>query len=321
MWRLQLRKMGGGILLAALFPLSLAGQQNKDTGCVRRPIPLTLHETWKLSVLNSWLSFEKALSGEVTLRNDGTKAIEAITLVANYLDQNDNPMFTITYQAKVKGFSTYAHSSIQPFFETRLDSPVEPKGIIHMSAGNFLSTTEIPAKALASVLNIWFADGTVRNSGVSNPPWRSEPMLVRADAPINLALDVKTEPVYFTAELKIDEYGNVSAVELIGMSSLTIAAQSLSRQLGTWHFFPAIEDGYARAATLAMVLDFQPVDAVPAHHCFLAHPGAYPKMFAFLTLEREQDQSESWKAYYNGYPVDAHFPRSVVLTSSPARTP
>jgi hypothetical protein len=318
MRRIYLGSKEIALLLAVLFHPALTLGQGRDTGCARKPIPLSLNEDRNISVLHSWLSFEKVLRGELTLRNNSNLALTAITLVVNYLDKDDNTLFAITYQANVKGFSNTA-LNIRAFSEVRLDNPVEPNGVIHMSASNLLSTTETPARAVASVLNITFLDGTGRNSGVLKPIWHSQPMLDRADGSIKLALDVASEPVYIAAELKINEYGNVTAVEPIGGPLTAAQIQSLSRQLATWHFFPAIENGYGVPDTLAIVLQFQPTDAVPTHHCFLGHPEAYPKIFAYFILERQSGKPDSWQAYYDDYPVDTHFPKSVVVEDRPAQ--
>src|ERR1700687_2603867 len=71
-----------------------------------------------------------------------------------------------------------------------------------------------------------------------------------------------------------------------------------------------LQNGYGVPDKLPIVLEFQPTDAVPTHHCFLAQPEAYPKTFAFFTLQRESSQPDRWQAYYNGFPVDDTFPKS-----------
>lgn len=301
------------LVLATLFCPSVIGKQGQESQCARKEIPLTLHDERTLTVLHSWLSFEKTLEGEVTLRNTSPKAIKAATLVVLYLDGNGNTLFTITYEANVKGYGNTEHN-IRPFHEMRLKRNVEPGDAIYMWASNFLSTTEVPVRAIVSIDNITFADGTAQDSGTTNPPWRSQPMLDRADGPINLSLDLQTEPLRADFRLTIDEYGNVKGVEPLGANPLTAAqTQSLSRQLSIWHFFPAIEGGYGVAASLPIVLLFLPDNAPPTHHCFLNQPSMYPKLFAFFTLERAQGRPDSWQAYYNGYPVDATFPHRHVI--------
>jgi len=197
----------------------------------------------------------------------------------------------------------------------RLDNNIASGEIILLTGTSLLITNEEPASAVMSVLILQYADGSGRDSVNLNSTWRTDPLLMETPDNFHFLLPHLTDPVEIQLNLRISEYGNVSAVESRrdGDTSLTPDQNRvISKQLEKWHFFPAVEGGNAVKSDLHILMVYRPKNALPINYCFQGQAAKYPSKFALVTLEPNPHSPESWITYYGGFHAGGKFPINIV---------
>lgn len=301
------------LLALLIFSRTDAQPQSPDL-CHRRSIPITLDPNSKFQLVGHWLSFDAPITGELYVRNRTGRALNALTILVNYLDRQRNLLFSIPYQANVRGAENTIQS-IRPFMELRLAKPVPRDGVVGLVGTNLLSSTEVPASAAISFINLTFDDRSGTSMGFLPEMLHANPLLEETPEDFRIQISQDTLPKEFLVTLKIDPYGRVTEINPLG--SLGPDASSLeevSGELRKWRFYPAIQNGYATESTLRLLLEFRPQPILPIRRCFLQLAPPYPPSFVHVTLGPIPDTPDRWVPYYSGFAARGKLSQIQVTT-------
>ena len=315
-------------LLFIVFALSVETFAQQATRrvtdlCQRTSIPLIFPPgvNFKLGVVNHFLEFEPEVEGVLFLRNDTGRQIRGITMLVNYEDEQGHRLFTLTYQATVKGYSQ-AQTNIRPFYKGSFTRPVEPGEVFDLSGTNLLTTTKIPAKASVSVIDLNFPGTGVYTGSLV---FQSDPILEQAPPQyLQLAVSADNLPEDMLLKLSISPRGIVKTVDLASETEPpNPTLTSVMEEIRKWHFFPAIRNGFGVASDLFLLLRFRGADEPPMLDCFIGQGNKYPTSFVIVTLEPVPSLKGRWRFFYDKYEVSAWngpFLGQQAFESAPWRT-
>jgi len=291
-------------------------------GCVARiPIPLPLDADSGVRVVVHNLQCDESILGTLTLRNETGRALRGVFVEVNYLDDDGAVLFSIPYSAHVAGEAA-ARSILRPAVEMRLPRPV-PKGqYVRLLGTNLLATTAFPTRAEVSGISLFFSDGMSTAIGYSPAVRRSDPLPVESTADLHLDLGALEYPKEIQVRLQIEPYGHVINVSPRGEPGLPAAAfERLAAQFRKWRFYPATQEGYAETSNLDLVLLFLPERALPVRRCFIGKSPAYPRSFAFVTLDPRPGHPGRWSIQYAGTPVSGRIAFADLEEGPPPEIP
>ncbi|HTT23526.1 MAG TPA: hypothetical protein VMG82_31655 [Candidatus Sulfotelmatobacter sp.] len=292
--------------LVSFVFLGAAASPKATDPCQLAYLPLTIAPDLKLAVVNHYLMFNPEVEGALFLRNESGESIYGITMLVIYEDQQSRPLFSIKYQASVKGHE-HQMTNIQPSFQGTLTRPVRPGEVFNLSGTNLLTTTTVPAKAEISVVSLQLARTNVERRGVGT--FRSDPILEEAPPQYpQLAISADDLSRDRLLKLSISPQGIVKTVDLVSeMEPSNPALTSVMDEMRKWRFFPAIRNGVRVTSDLFVLLRFRRAHAlpVPVHDCFIGQGDKYPVTFVFVTVEPVPNRNGYLKFFYDKYEVSA----------------
>jgi hypothetical protein len=299
--------------LVLIFILAAAGVSTDYVAalpvCQTIPVPLSLESLKKpFEVTNSWLSVDSVdgLVGGITLRNQTGKPLSRLTVMVNYLDENRSILFSMPYQANLPTEKNHL-SNIRPFSELELSEPVSPGKEVSLLARNLLHVTRMPATAEIIFWLAKYDDGSISDDLISQRGFRTDPILVETpEEYLQVGVPYPSEPIKVWLTAHINEYGRVLTLKVVPESNLGLSEaefRSLSRQVAEWHFFPAVENGYAASSDLCLLIEFLPEKPLPVRHCFAEDIDKRPAKFAIVTLQPVGGAQDQWIPYYGSFPA------------------
>ena len=315
-------------ILGVLFFLLQAEVSFSTVPCGRVAIPLNGGYASKgILVTSSVLIIDNdgTFRGEISFRNTTARPFSRLTVLVNYLDRDGSILFSIPFQASL-GSEDEDIPNIRPFTKVRLDRPLSPGTEVTLIGRDLLNLTRLPTSAEVAY---WFAkrgdDGSSVSTQIGQRGFRTDPLPVEAIETLRVPGSY-TEPLQILLNLRINQYGRVSDVlaDKINESDKVGDAlvQALSELFTRWHFFPAIENGYAVEADLQLLVEFLPQNHLPVKRCSLQNMKPYKTKFAFVTLLPIKNSSGEWIALYGGFPVSEKIEGNVIYetpTSPPTR--
>lgn len=288
------------------------------SACGRIVIPLHLYASKdQFAVTESSLLIEEegTIEGNITFRNQTGRSLSRLTVIVNYTDQDGSTMFSIPYRASISNEKNEPRN-IRPFSEVHLNHPIQTQQEFGLIGRNLLSISKMPTSAEVVYWDIEFSeDGSGESSQIGQHGFRTDALLLDTPGYVRLDFPHPSERVETWVKLRINEYGRVLNVQpwhegTNGLKSEQFRA--LSQQLAEWHFFPAIENGYASQSELYLLVEFEPEQVPPVRHCFLEHPEKYVNKFAFVTLQPTSKSSNDWIPYYGGFPAAGKMEPNVI---------
>ncbi len=308
-------------LFLSTFPLppGTFGQQRSlpTDSCQRTRIALSFAPDSKLEVVNHYLAFHPDAEGELYLRNETGSEIKGVTILVNYEDEEGRTIFTIIYQGNVKG-SGNTETNVRPFYQLTFPKPIRPGQVFSLFGTNLLTTTRIPARAVASTVNLQLTDTNIVRTGPA--PFRSDPILEQTPLDyFQLETTLDDLPQEVLLKLSIDARGTITHVDSASQAeSQHQIPASVKDEIRSWRFFPFILDGYARNSELFILLRFQKAGDPPTRECFIGEGSKYPSTFVIVTLAPIPNLKGRWMIFYDRFPARGQFWGQEVLASAPA---
>ncbi|HEV2387047.1 MAG TPA: hypothetical protein VGS20_07285 [Candidatus Acidoferrales bacterium] len=246
------------------------------------------------------LKFIPYVDGTVQLRNETGRSIYGIEMFVNYDGARGHRIFTVKYEAQVKGSGLPMPSS-GAFLRGVLTGPVRPGETFDLEGTNLLATTTIPSKAGVSFMYLQLStENTVTPWGTGTS---SDPILYEAPAGFGeLGGSADNLPEDFLLKLDVDARGTVRGVDPApGSASPGPLVASAIGAVKRWRFYPAVRDGFAVPTEFFLLLQFRRADFPAPRDCFLGQGDKYPQTFAVVSLETDPKYPGHWEWLYGIY--------------------
>lgn len=301
------------IFLELMLPAHSSGRPFYLSPCTAVEIPLEIPNDSGLELEKHEFCGGVKGGGTIILKNHTGRAIDQITLDVVYLDSKGAVLFGIPYRG---GASRFHWTYLGGVFRYEgWPHPVPPNESLLLDGTNLLSTTEKPAKAVFTIMDIRFGDKTQKTFvGAIQIESRNETFLINALPtwfPYSFQIPVfsGTLPDELQLAASIDRRGRVTKVDFAGAPVLPERiAEQIKSQIMQWRFYPETRSGRGVDSRLNLVLCFYPAMLpAPKNDCPYGLGKTYPRLFAQVELSQEEPGGTEWRITYGGWPAGGHF--------------
>ena len=308
------------VMFASLLGVECFAESSR---CGRMTVPLNLDASNKVfQVTGSWISTndDGGLEGRVSLTNITGKSLSQLAIMVNYLDENRSVLFSIPYQASASTTDSQPVDRLS-FSLLKLREPVRPGQVVAFIGRNLITAERVPESAELVYWHVKYEDGTSDTASTGHRSYRTDPRLVETPGYLRLKLPHRLEPTNVFVKLHISEHGSVLDIDgnERGPGLTEEQFQTLAKELSAWHFFPAVENGYAVQSDLYLLLEFRPENAIAVRGCLMEFPVSNVNKFGFVTLQPISDSSDRWIPYYGGFPAAGKMQVNIIETGPPAK--
>lgn len=284
-------------MLVAIFGSALSSKPTPGAKtCTASNIPVSMLGDSGLKVTSNQMSLSAfGVFRWLGLRNDTGKTITRLIILVTYLDSTGRPVFAIPFYAGRKD-SAEDMLMKHPFIKTVLNRPVKPGQDFGLEGTNLISTKTLPVRAEVTLVDEEFDDETSRL--ISAGTEFTNPILLRTPQYFELKADSDSLPAAMPLSVRVDDRGNVDAVDFQPQNSVSDAVLSQIRsQVMLWKFFPATLGGAAVKSDLNLLFRFHDAGIpFPAPTCPLEMNDTIPRTFVEVDLQVITGQK--WQVQY-----------------------